>query len=83
VWDALGWTLYRAGHLRAALAAADHALALGTRDASFLYHRGVIEHALGLRDRARADLRRALAINPRFSLLYVPVAHRLLAEMGS
>jgi len=83
VQDALGWTLYRAGRLPAALAAANRALALGTKDASFLYHRGVIERALGMRGRARADLRRALAINPRFSLLYVPVAHRLLAELGS
>jgi len=83
VEDALGWTLYRAGHLHAALAAANRALALGTKDASFRFHRGAIEAALGLRDRARSDLRTALAINPRFSLLNVPVAHQLLAELGS
>jgi tetratricopeptide (TPR) repeat protein len=83
VEDALGWTLYRAGHLHAALAAANRALALGTKDASFRFHRGAIEAALGLRGRARSDLRAALAINPRFSLLNVPVAHRLLAELGS
>jgi tetratricopeptide (TPR) repeat protein len=82
VWDALGWTLYRAGRLDEALAAADHALALGTEDASFLFHRGAIEAALGDRAAARRDLSRALAVNPRFSILQAPVARRLLAEVS-
>ncbi len=82
VSDVLGWTLYRAGHLQAALAAANRALALGTQDAGFFFHRGAIEAALGRRDAARSDLRHALAINPHFSLLYVPITHRLLAELG-
>jgi tetratricopeptide (TPR) repeat protein len=82
VWDALGWTLYRAGRLDAALAASNRALALGTQDASFLFHRGAIEAALGDRAAARRDLTRALAVNPQFSILQTPVARRLLAEVS-
>lgn len=80
--DALGWALFKAGHAQAALAAANRALRLGTRDASFLFHRGAIEAALGMRAAAARDLGRALAINPHFSVLYEPRARRLLAEVS-
>ena len=79
--DALAWTLFRAGHPRAALSAADRALRLGTRDAGFLYHRGAIEASLGMRAAAARDLGRALQINPHFSVLYEPDARRLLAQV--
>jgi lipoprotein NlpI len=45
---------------------------LGTRSALFAFHRGMIERALGMRAAARSDLRRALSINPHFSLLWAP-----------
>jgi tetratricopeptide (TPR) repeat protein len=45
--DALGWALYRAGRPRAALAWARRALALGSRDPSFLAHAGLIARAAG------------------------------------
>jgi tetratricopeptide (TPR) repeat protein len=80
--DALAWTLYKAGHARAALAASNRALRLGTRDSSFLYHRGAIEASLGMTGPAARDLRAALRLNPRFSLLYAPDARRLLAGLG-
>jgi len=83
VEDALGWTLFKAGHRRAALAASNRALRLGTRDSSFLYHRGAIEASLGMRGPAVRDLRAALRLNPRFSLLYTPDARRLLRELGA
>ncbi|HEY7259111.1 MAG TPA: tetratricopeptide repeat protein [Gaiellales bacterium] len=82
VEDALAWTLFRAGHARAALAASNRALRLGTRDSSFLYHRGAIEASLGMRAPAIRDLQAALGLNPRFSLLYAPDAHRLLRRLG-
>jgi len=81
VEDALGWTLFKAGHPRAALAAANRALRLGTRDSSFLYHRGAIEASLGMAGPAARDLRAALRLNPRFSLLYAPDARRLLRRL--
>jgi tetratricopeptide (TPR) repeat protein len=80
--DALAWTLYRAGRADAALEAANRALRLSTRDASFLYHRGAINAALGRRAAARADLSLALRINPRFSVLGAPEARRLLKEVS-
>ncbi len=82
VEDALAWTLFKAGHVRSALRASNRALALGTRDSGFLYHRGAIEAALGMRSAARADLTAALTINPRFSVLYEPDARRLLKQVS-
>ena len=82
VEDALAWTLFKAGDARAALAASNRALRLGTRDSSFLYHRGAIEASLGMARPAIRDLTAALRLNPRFSLLYAPDARRLLRELG-
>src|SRR5436190_11638592 len=76
--DALAWGLYRSGHCAAARAHSIHALRLGTRDALLTFHRGMIERCLGNRAAGAAFLRRALAINPHFSLLWVPVARRAL-----
>ena len=82
VEDALAWTLFKAGRARAALAASNRALRLGTRDASFLYHRGAIEASLGMGAPATRDLTAALRLNPGFSLLYAADARRLLGELG-
>ena len=78
VQDALAWTLFRAGRARAALDASNRALRLGTRDSTFLYHRGAIEASLGMAGPATRDLRAALRLNPGFSLLHAPDARRLL-----
>ncbi len=82
VADALAWQLHANGRDREALEYADRALALGTRNASFHYHRAVIEEALGRRDAARADLAAALDINPSFSVLWSGHAADLLASLG-
>jgi len=76
--DAVGWTLLRSGHAREALPWARQALRLGSRDAMFLFHAGMIARAAGRPDLARAWLRGALARNPRFSPLYAPRARRAL-----
>ena len=80
--DALGWALTADGHPREGLAWAHRALALGSRDATFLYHAGVAARAAGDRAAARAHLRAALAGNPRFSPLYAPRAHRALEALS-
>jgi tetratricopeptide (TPR) repeat protein len=64
--DMLAWALYLSGDYPAARAASTRALRLGTRDASFFYHAGMIERALGNDQAARKHLRRALDINPHF-----------------
>jgi tetratricopeptide (TPR) repeat protein len=64
--DMLAWALYLSGDPAAARAASARALRLGTADASFHYHAGMIERALGNAGGARTHLRRALEINKRF-----------------
>lgn len=80
--DAMAWALHVAGRDAEALPYAEQATALGTRNASFLYHRGEIEKALGMDDEARATLGEALAVNPYFSPVLAPRAQAALAELG-
>src|SRR5439155_19983068 len=75
--DVLGWTLYRNDRCAEALPYSKHALRLGTQDALKFFHRGMIERCLGHEADARHWFRRALALNPHFSLLWAPVARRL------
>ncbi len=76
--DVLAWSLARVGRCREALDWSQAALRLGTQDALKFFHRGAIERCLGHQKAARAWLRRALALNPHFSLLWAPVARRWL-----
>ena len=80
-YDAYAWALHRSGRDADAKAAIEQALALGTPNATFHYHAGVIEHALGNHDAARDHLRRAIEINPRFHPVAADEAERLLAEL--
>jgi tetratricopeptide (TPR) repeat protein len=82
VADALAWTLYASGRYEEALAYANRALQLGTRNALFHYHRAMIERALGRNAAARRDLAAALDLNPHFSILWSRQAARLLASLG-
>lgn len=79
--DALAWALHSAGRDVEALPLAREATALGTRNASFLYHRGVIEGAVGMTEAARATLTEALTLNPHFSPLYAPRAQAALDRL--
>jgi tetratricopeptide (TPR) repeat protein len=82
VEDALAWALHVNGRDREALAHARAAGRTGYRNALFLYHRGMIERALGMRGAATASLRAALRLNPEFSPLLAPRARTALAELG-
>ena len=73
--DALAWGLLRLGRCEEARAHSVRALRIGTRDALFVFHRAMIERCLGDAS-ARSWFRRALSINPHFSLLWAPVARR-------
>ena len=81
--DALGWELYANGRPREALSYANRALGLGTRNALFFFHRGMIERALGRAAPAERDLRRAIQINPYFSPLWADEAARTLHRLES
>ena len=76
--DVLAWALGRSGHCGEALPYSQRALRLGTRDALKLFHRGMIERCLGHGPAGKAFLRRALRLNPHFSILWAPVARRAL-----
>jgi tetratricopeptide (TPR) repeat protein len=78
--DTLAWGLSRIGHCQEALQYSERALRLGTHDASFLFHRGMIERCLGHQDEAREWFARALDQNPHFSLLWAPVATKALGR---
>lgn len=78
--DALAWALHSVGRSDEALRYADQALSLGTRDATYHYHRGAILLALGRSHDAASELRGALGINPHFSVLGAEHARSLLRE---
>lgn len=82
VADALAWTLYANGRFEAAIGYANQALRLGTENALFYFHRGMIERALGWKGAARRDLSRALDINPNFSILWSEDAAQALESLG-
>jgi tetratricopeptide (TPR) repeat protein len=75
--DVLAWALARNGHCGEALTWSKRALRLGTQDALKLFHCAEIERCLGRAD-ARVWYRRALALNPHFSLLFSPRARAAL-----
>jgi pentatricopeptide repeat protein len=74
--DVLAWALARNGRCGEALGFSRRALRLGTLDASKFFHRGMIERCLGHDASAKRWFRRALALNPHFSLVWSSVARR-------
>ncbi|GAA3774255.1 tetratricopeptide repeat protein [Streptomyces chiangmaiensis] len=79
--DALAWALHVNGRDAEALPYARRATATGYRNATFLYHRGMIERATGDADRARASLTAALELNAGFSPLGAREARKALEAM--
>jgi tetratricopeptide (TPR) repeat protein len=82
VADALGWALHRAGQDAQALTYAVQANRLGWQNATFAYHQGMIELALGRREAARGHLSDALRINPHFDRVQAPKAIAALNSLG-
>lgn len=83
VADALGWALHQAGRDAEALPYAQRAVAGGAVSAPYAYHLGMISLALGDFETARAQLHRALTINPAFSPLDAPAARAALSTLES
>jgi tetratricopeptide (TPR) repeat protein len=81
--DAMAWALHSAGQDEQALDHAVEANRLEGPNATFLYHRGMIEAELGMDDKARTHLQEALATNPHFSPLHAPKARAALDELGA
>jgi tetratricopeptide (TPR) repeat protein len=74
--DVLAWALARNGRCGEALHYSQRALRLGTLDALKFFHRGMIERCLAHEAAARTWFRRALRLNPHFSLLWSSTARR-------
>jgi tetratricopeptide (TPR) repeat protein len=83
VADALAWALLANDRPEEAWPYAQRALSLGTRNASFRYHAGMIRLALGDRTGARSFLADALATNPYFSIQHADEAVATLERLGS
>ncbi len=77
--DALGWALARAGRCDDAVRWSQRALRLGTKDALLYFHRGYAAGCAGDRAGRQAWYRRALALNPGFSVRWAPVARKALS----
>ena len=82
VADALAWALHANGNDREAAARSRDAFRLGTRNALFLFHAGMIRLSLGDEVAARSLLRRAFDVNPWFSVRWSPVLRTTLARLG-
>jgi len=58
------------------------AMLLGTPEAAFYYHAGLIENALGNKDEARKLLQKALELNPEFDVRQAALAVAVLKEIA-
>jgi tetratricopeptide (TPR) repeat protein len=79
--DVLAWTLSTVGRHGEAARYAEAALRLGTRNALFHFHAGMIAFRLGRRAQAEEHLSTALQINPDFSFVHRRVVTRILDRL--
>ncbi len=79
--DILAWCLYKKGQYTEAKKYALEAMRLKTKNASFYYHLGMIENALGNKLEAKRNLKLALETNPAFDILQAGIAKQKLEEL--
>lgn len=80
--DTLAWALYKKGEYAEAKKYIAEAMRLGTKNALFYYHKGMIENALGNKKEAGKFLKLALETNPAFDLLQAEKARAVLNELS-
>lgn len=78
--DSLAWVYYQAGRYPDALKAEQSAMRLGTQNALFHFHLGMIQSKLGDDAASKASLQKALQINPHFSIKYSQEAEALVRK---
>jgi tetratricopeptide (TPR) repeat protein len=81
-YDALAWVLYKNGRYEEARHASDEALKLGTPEALFHFHAGMIAKSLNDSVRAKAELEQALKLNPGFDVRLARAAQDSLATLA-
>ncbi|MGI8820820.1 MAG: tetratricopeptide repeat protein [Chthoniobacterales bacterium] len=80
--DALAWTALKSGRIAEAESAMKEALRLGTLDARFFYHAGMIARGAGDNATAVEFLKHALTLNPHFDLLQSKLAREALEGLA-
>jgi Flp pilus assembly protein TadD len=79
VMDTLGWAYYKKGFYDLALVEVADSLVKVPENPAVIYHLGMIYYKKGEREKARAELERALGLNANFA--EADEARKLLAEM--
>ena len=79
--DTLAWTLFKNGRVKEAQKYIQEAMRLGTKNALFYYHAGMIEEALGNKQKARTYLEKAAKTNPGFDLIQSDLLNEKLEEL--
>ncbi len=79
--DILAWALLKAGDADEAWRHMQQALRLGTQEPRFFFHAGMINCKLGRRNEALSYLRKALEMNPNFSVLDADKARQMLTKL--
>ncbi|MDQ6694788.1 MAG: tetratricopeptide repeat protein [Chloroflexota bacterium] len=80
--DTLAWARYKVGRYPQALEAEKGAMRLGTRNALFYYHLGMIYEKLGDHSSALQNVKQAIQINPYFSPLHSAEAAKFVLSEG-
>jgi tetratricopeptide (TPR) repeat protein len=80
-YDVLAWALFKNKRNEDARQASEHALKLGTPEALFFYHAGMIADALEDSGTAKTQLKKALELNPGFDIRQAAVARRTLQRL--
>ncbi len=80
-YDALSWALFKKGRYQEARQASGNALKLGTPEAMFFYHAGLIANALGDCSTAKGRLERALQLNSGFDIRQRAIARAELDRL--
>ncbi len=81
--DALAWCLYKNRRWVEARRLSREARRLGTPEALFHFHAGMIETELGDRGAAQRQLARALSLDPHFHPVHARTAAETLRRLGS
>ncbi len=78
--DSLAWMLHSVGRNAKAWRFASDAIGSPASDSAMLFHAGAIARSLGRDRRAGLLMRKALALDPSFSVVQVPIARRIAAR---
>lgn len=81
--DTYAWVLFKQGSFAEAKAQMQDAMRLGSKNALYYYHLGMIENALGNRTEAVKYLKLALKTQSSFDLVQAPVARRTLDRLSA